>query len=98
MKLHGHNGKRLMDDAFVRSIVHITKPFFESFWYFFYRKAVILGSQKASVCIFFNYGLILASVPEFHFISRSSGSQCENLIAQANAKYRGFLFQKFFYI
>ena len=58
-----------MDNSFICIVICIVKPFFESFWYFLYREAVILGSEKSPATFALHGGLVLASVAKLELVS-----------------------------
>ncbi len=75
MKLDGHPGFILVADAFVRMVVGISEPRFESWGEFIYSETMILGGQKAAGAVFQNTRLVLAPVAVFHFIGSTSGGE-----------------------
>src|SRR3989338_6005829 len=69
VKLHRHHRQCVVDDPFIRMVVSIIEPFLEPFWYFTYRKTMILCCQITLFRSSQNYWLVLATMPEFQFIS-----------------------------
>ena len=88
MKLHSHQGERLVFDTFDSLIISIFEPYFPVFRQAlaFDGVAVVLRGHVAFSVFSVDAWLILGAVSKFEFVGGGAGGYAQKLVAKADAE------------